>query len=366
METIQPPPPPQRTGNAQVDAYLRRIYEWAYLLWYYQTGAGIQDPSITGSTGALLTAPGIPGFDGEDGEDGLTIIGPQGARGLQGRTIPGMDGQDGEDAFSIGATTGLFDPYGAAAAAQAASQPLDADLTAIAALVSSADKVPYSTGAGTWALAALTAAGRALIDDATAAAQATTLGLGTTDSPVFVTAKLTGLTDLKVPKHVDDATGLADTTITVSANNEVTNASQPAFLATFAGTTNVTGDGTAYTVPYATEVFDQNADYNNGTYTFTAPVTGRYQLQASISMYGLTVNHNDHRFAIVTSNRSYDVIDIFAAGANPFAQRSLHISVLADMDAADTAYVTLTVSGSTKVVDLENAIRCQFSGSLAC
>jgi len=59
----------------------------------------------------------------------------------------------------------------------AAYQPLDTDLTAIAALVSAADKFAYATGAGTWAIADLTAAGRAILDDAAAVNQRTTLGL---------------------------------------------------------------------------------------------------------------------------------------------------------------------------------------------
>lgn len=76
----------------------------------------------------------------------------------------------GDDAnFAASVTTSL-----------AGKQPLDSDLTAIAALTSASDKVPYSTGAGTWALTPLTSAGRALIDDADAAAQRATLAVYST------------------------------------------------------------------------------------------------------------------------------------------------------------------------------------------
>lgn len=57
-------------------------------------------------------------------------------------------------------------------------QAYDAGLSSIAGLTTSADQTIYTTGSDTYAVTSLTAAGRALLDDADAAAQRTTLGLG--------------------------------------------------------------------------------------------------------------------------------------------------------------------------------------------
>jgi len=64
-------------------------------------------------------------------------------------------------------------------------QAYDAGLQSIAGLTTAADKMIYTTASDTYAVADLTAAGRALLDDANAAAQRTTLGATTVGSNLF-------------------------------------------------------------------------------------------------------------------------------------------------------------------------------------
>jgi hypothetical protein len=69
-----------------------------------------------------------------------------------------------------------------------------------------ADLLTFSLPAST----TISAFGASLVDDAAATNGRDTLELGSGNSPVFVTVKLSGLTDDYIPYHVDDSTGLAN------------------------------------------------------------------------------------------------------------------------------------------------------------
>lgn len=88
-------------------------------------------------------------------------------------------------------------------------QVLDATLTSIAALGTAANKGIYTTGVDTFAEFDLTAAGRALLDDADAAAQRATLGLGsaaTSNSDDFATGAEGDLAASALQNLIEDTT----------------------------------------------------------------------------------------------------------------------------------------------------------------
>lgn len=85
-----------------------------------------------------------------------------------------------------GAITGTLSNQTDLQTALNAKQPLDADLTAIAALTSAADQMPYSTGAQAWALTGLSAFSRTFLDDATGLISKKTQGVHGASTATYV------------------------------------------------------------------------------------------------------------------------------------------------------------------------------------
>lgn len=149
-----------------------------------------------------------------------------------------------------------------------------------------------------------------------------------------------------------------NTYIVPTAANEVTMPSQPAFLGRLsAADNNVTGNSTVYTLgtnTAFTEIYDQNADFTLNPATFTAPVTGKYELSMNLRVTG-GVADGLLTCQIVTSNRTIEGHSIIiVALSGPGTQ----VSIVTDMDAADTA--TFTVIGTSQVADVLDLL----SGSL--
>lgn len=158
-------------------------------------------------------------------------------------------------------------------------------------------------------------------------------------------------------------TNCTNTYIVPTSNREVTKPLQPAFMALYsgAGIANITGDGTVYTCTFPTEIFDQNADFADPT--FTAPVTGRYLFDGTVQITNVAAGHTVYSIQIATSNRTYAYNASYSAAAlrNGGGACGIPFADLCDMDSGDIANILVTVSGGTKTIWLSLAY---FSGSL--
>jgi hypothetical protein len=125
---------------------------------------------------------------------------------------------------------------------------------------------------------------------------------------------------------------------------------------------NVTGDGTVHVIVYGTERFDIGSNFDSSTGIFTAPITGKYDFSGMVQIQGIEVASGLINSLLVTSNFSYDIWlhkQTWAAGD----KSSIGFSVLADMDAGDTAFVNIAVNSGTKAIDLLGA-QNHFQGKL--
>ena len=173
------------------------------------------------------------------------------------------------------------------------------------------------------------------------------------------------ITDNAIIRGDGGSRNIQQSIASIDDSGRLTLSQQPSFLA-YLGTTatNKTGNGTSYTLgtDALTEVYDRGGDFNtNGT--FTAPVTGLYDLTAQITITGATMA-TSFVISIVTTLRTYTSTFTRAILAT---DQSVMISCIADMTATNTA--TVTIVGSGEVADTDDikggaALETYFCGML--
>ena len=163
--------------------------------------------------------------------------------------------------------------------------------------------------------------------------------------------------------------------LTIDSTGRNKNTVQPAFVVRLnSSVTNVTGDGTTYSILYDTTEFDQNSNItlnSSGNTIFTAPVTGRYWFKVSAFFTGLTVADTDGRVNIQVSGTSANTIlgnrwNVGAIQVSGFV--CMDATGFVTMTAGDTAFGQVLVSGSTKSVGLlgDPSLANSFQGYLVC
>jgi hypothetical protein len=149
------------------------------------------------------------------------------------------------------------------------------------------------------------------------------------------------------------------TSMAFDANGIITKPLQPAFLVNPTSDQTNIAINTSTTVVFGTERFDNNGDFASNT--FTAPVTGKYQLNVTAYLQYVDSAAVYIQFKLVTSNVTYQFIFDPDFGQDATFWTS-QISQLVDMDASDTAYVQFHQSGGSAQADLITA--SYFSGYL--
>jgi len=170
------------------------------------------------------------------------------------------------------------------------------------------------------------------------------------------------ITEHSVVRGADGAKGVELSTVFISDAGEMTNASQPSFnVYTSSALTNMPVT-TVHTVPFGTERYDQGNNYNTSTYTFTAPVNGKYHFSTRIQIDQIDIDADFYRVIIVTSNKGYEFYFSPEFTGDP-VYWEIAGSITTEMEANDTCYITIQQIGGVAQADIP-AIHCYFSGYL--
>jgi hypothetical protein len=153
--------------------------------------------------------------------------------------------------------------------------------------------------------------------------------------------------------------------IIVDGTGAVTMPTQPAFQASKSSSTAV-ANATWVTLVFNNERFDNNADYNPSTGVFTAPITGKYQMNFSARIDNIphTAAHASVQFNSSNTNYMYQSLITPTSYDSTLNYITFHASSLIDMDTGDTVKCDAYIQNGTGThVAYTGNI---FSGYLVC
>ena len=158
-------------------------------------------------------------------------------------------------------------------------------------------------------------------------------------------------------------TFLTNNTLTMQMNHlgSVSIPRQPAFQVKGSSVqSNIAADNSFVAVAFGTEIFDLGGNFASNT--FTAPVTGKYQMQVNVQLGNVDSASQYYFIRLATSNRNYDSILSVNQFNGDLSHLTLHLQILADMDVSDTALVQIVQQSGTAQTDIDAL--SNFSGFL--
>jgi len=154
------------------------------------------------------------------------------------------------------------------------------------------------------------------------------------------------------------ASGVTNTALLIDHNGNITKPTNCSFSARHGSTVSDFAINQYVQCPFNTEIYDNGGNLSSSG-TFTAPVTGRYLLLATVRMGNyIDSSANYSRIIIATSNRNYQGTLIqnntmFSSSTDP-GFHTYHCHFICDMDANDSANVNF--------YQYQGAAQCDFQG----